>query len=145
MYKEIVANIWDFKDDVKVITTNGAVYHGKAVMGAGLALQASSRYDLLPNFLGIEIISHGNHCYYFPDYKIITFPTKSREFWKKSSYDLIIQSMNELIDICKRNGIDKIIFPHVGCKNGGLKWENVKEKILKILYHPNINFVVVDL
>jgi len=38
MIKETESNIWNFKDNIKVITTNGNIRKdGKAVMGKGLA------------------------------------------------------------------------------------------------------------
>jgi len=161
MYKEIVADIWSFENDVKVITTNGNVkgvkikeFNGKspyrAVMGKGLALQASKNYPLLPELLANNImfnsndLDKGNRCYYFPEFKIITFPTK-HNFYHKASYDLIEKSTKELIDICIKKNIKRIIFPKVGCLNGGLSWFSVKNVIQKYLDDSNIEFIIVDL
>lgn len=149
MYKEIEANIWDYEDDVKVITTNGNIRKdGKAVMGRGLALQASKNFPMLSTYLGEYIFLHknesdkGNRCYYFPNMKIITFPTK-KNFWENSDYDLIKKSMKELYNICIDYNIKRIIFPHVGCNNGGLTWENVKPKIEEFLNCKEIEFIIV--
>ncbi len=150
MYKEIKANIWDFEDDVKVITTNGIVKRdGTAVMGKGLALQASNNFPMLSTYLGEYINLHknendnGNRCYYFPNMKIITFPTKHN--WRENSdYNLICKSMRELYNLYINYNINKIIFPHVGCSNGGLLWKNVKERIESILNSNNIEFIVVE-
>ncbi len=149
MYKEVDTDIWSFKNDVKVITTNGNVKKDKntlgyrAVMGKGLALQAAQKFSNLPMLLSDNIMYYGkNKCFYFPQYKIITFPTKYN-FWEKSDYNLIRDSMEELYKICCENDIHKVIFPHVGCSNGGLDWQIVKNKIVDILEQLNIEFIIV--
>lgn len=113
-------------------------------MGKSLALQAAKKYLTLPKLLGNKIKSNGNHCYYFNEFKLITFPTKHN--WReKSDYDLIFKSMTELYNICYLHDIHKIIMPKVGCNNGKLEWSKVKSKILDILNASTIKFIVVDL
>lgn len=145
MYKEIKANIWDFDNDVKVITTNGNVKkNGENVMGKGTALQARQVYPRLPLMHGENIKIYGNDVFYYPIYKIICFPTK-HNWWEKSDLDLIRTSMKHLYHICAENNIRKVIMPKVGCNNGGLEWEVVKQKVIDILEYPSVEFVIVDL
>lgn len=146
MYKEIVADIWDkqFENDIKVITTNGNVKKdSRAVMGKGLALQASLKYFDLDMKLGENILYNGNRVFYYPEYKIITFPTK-HNWWENSDLDLIYKSMIQLYNLCCYFNIKKVIFTHVGCNNGGLNWKNVKLKINDILSNNNIEFIIVE-
>jgi len=144
MYKEIKANIWDFKDDIKIITTNGNIGKGnRAVMGKGLALDAAQRCKTIQEELAYRILLHGNHCYYFPQHKIITFPTKVN-FWEKSNLSLIRMSMKELYLMCCKENIHRVIFPHVGCQNGGLNWKDVKRKIEEILQMDEVEFIIVE-
>ncbi len=145
MYKEIKANLWEFENSVKVITTNGNLNkNGENIMGKGTALQAKQKYPSLPFMHGENIRLYGNEVFYYPIYDIICFPTK-HNWWENSNLDLIKTSMKHLYYICMENCIWKVIIPKVGCSNGGLRWECVKEKILDILEYPNIEFVVVDL
>lgn len=132
MITEINKNLWDFDSEVyyRVITTNGNIkMNGEAVMGKGIALQAAQRYPGLPSKLAIHLKIYGNIPKIFAKYKIITFPTKDK--WKeKSTYELISNSCDNLVFLCKYFNIKKIVMPMVGCSNGGLKWVDVK----KIIY-----------
>ncbi len=129
MITEENKNLWNFSPEIyyRVITTNGNIKNnGEAVMGKGIALQAKERYPGLPSKLGERLKLYGNHVNVFAEYKIITFPTKNN--WReKSTYELIKSSCNNLIVICNILGIKKIVMPMVGCSNGGLKWNKVRE------------------
>lgn len=141
--KEISGNIWDFhsKGNWIVITTNEVIKKdGSCAMGRGIALQAKNRFPNLPYELGERIKKHGNICFAFTKYRIITFPVKYG--WKeKASYDLIDESCEKLVSIFQRMNRAFIYLVRPGCGNGGLGWEDVKPVLDKWL---NDRYVVVE-
>jgi len=145
---EIKANIWDFhlqENKWIVIPTNGIVKKdGSAVMGGGLALDAAERCPDLPSMLGKRLKQTDNHIYYFPEYKILTFPTKHH--WQDpSDMNLIIRSASELANdlrVFRTHGRSIFFYiPRIGCGLGGLKWHNVIEAVRPFLNEPEFIFV----
>lgn len=146
MQELVVPDIWDIPFgpmDAIGITTNGMwKSNGHAVMGAGIAKQADERIYSLGKLLGSQLISFGNHCYYFrgrPDIKtgralnVLTFPTK-HDWREKSDIGLIRQSCTEAKVICDRFRVQKVYLTRPGCGLGGLDWETqVKPVISQIL------------
>lgn len=106
---------------------------GELVMGKGIALEAKNRYPNLPIQAGNLVKNAGNYTFVFPEYKLITFPTKNN--WRdKSDIDLIQRSIDQLLYVIDNHdelAIDKIYAPLIGCGNGGLKWEYVSSMISK--------------
>jgi len=155
--KEITGDIWDYhkKGHWIVITTNGNVKaSGEAVMGKGIALQAKQKFPSLPQDLGKAIIFKGNKLWSWPEFRLITFPTKHN--WRdKSDLLLIEKSTQELVswlnsardffanqlklemEECKT----KLYIVRPGCNSGGLDWKNVKPILEKYL---DDRFVVVE-
>jgi O-acetyl-ADP-ribose deacetylase (regulator of RNase III) len=71
---------------------------------------------------------------------IINFPTKT-EWYMKSKYEYIEEGLQELVKVIEDYKIESIAIPPLGCGNGGLKWEKVKqmiEKYLSHLHHVNV-------
>lgn len=139
--REVAGNIWDYwvKGGWVVIPTNGVVKaDGCAVMGAGLALQASVRFPRLSTELGSMIREYGNDLYSFVKYRLITFPTKHH--WRnRSDINLIEDSTKELILLAPSADI---YLPRLGCGNGGLSWEEVEPILDRILGDdPRFNVV----
>lgn len=76
---------------------------------------------------------------------IINFPTKVH--WRqKSKYEYIEEGLNQLAIFLKKDKIESIALPPLGCGNGGLNWEVVKKMIYDklsnidteiFLYEPN--------
>ncbi len=63
---------------------------------------------------------------------IINFPTKVH--WKeKSKIEYIEQGMNRLVQIIEEKDIQSIAIPPLGCGNGGLNWQDVKNVIMNEL------------
>lgn len=63
---------------------------------------------------------------------ILNFPTKDK--WrKKSEYDFIKKGLITLKEKIISNNINSVSIPPLGCGNGGLKWDIVKEMILDSL------------
>jgi hypothetical protein len=134
---EEFGDIWKLAvGHILCVTTNGFIKrNGSAVMGRGIALQASQRYPSLPRMLGERIALAGNHVHsfgWFGPYKILTFPTKHNWF-EKSDLDLIKRSAEELLEFDLDSPDHKIYLPRPGCSNGQLKWEVVKPAIESIL------------
>jgi len=143
---EIVGDIWDQKCDWLCITTNGMTKkNNRAVMGAGIALQARQRYTNIDLILGKKIKERGNVVSSLVkdgDTVIIAFPTKN-DWRNPSDMDLIVQSAQQLKKHFDNNTSKPLVMiPRPGCSNGGLEWEDVKEKIGKILVDDR--FIIVD-
>lgn len=137
---EETCNIWDkhAAGHYVCITTNGIVNaSGKAVMGRGVALQASRRFPGLADRFGTALVERGIGVILFPDIRLITFPTKYH--WKYNSIpELIVHSCKALYLLAEAlPGKDAIYLPRPGCSNGGLDWENVRELIRPHL-HPRV-------
>lgn len=146
---EAYGNIWDIADeggwDAVIVTTNGYVRKdGAAVMGRGIALEASNRYPTLAGDLGSSLLTHGNHVYpFFPNdakYSVVTFPVKpirgphGEPGWKaKAQIPIILQSVQELIYYVDRYHWMDILMPRPGCGYGQLSWEKDVKPVLEPL------------
>ena len=79
--KEVFGDLWEF-DGIIAITTNGFLKRDRTcVMGRGCARQAAVRFRELPRKLASRISAEGNHVFYFPEYRLITFPVK-HNWWE---------------------------------------------------------------
>lgn len=128
-----------------VIPTNGErKAGGDAVMGAGVAKEAATRFRLMPMQLGARLHDEGNHVFFIRNESVVTgktrlfrgiatFPTKDK--WKdRSTPALIERSAEELADLVEVCRPAAVILPRVGTGLGGLGWAIVKpilEKYLK--------------
>lgn len=138
-----IGNIFDHKDALKCITTNGIIKkNGELVMGAGIAREAARRYPELPIIFARHIEEHGNTVCVVPKLNIASFPTKHH--WRdKSDIELIKRSCYQLIDAAYSNWYETTILPKPGCSNGGLSWPYVESVISNIL--TSDDFIVMDL
>ncbi len=141
--KEINDNIWKLwqKGAMIVIPTNGFVKNnGEAVMGRGLAYQASLRFPELPNALGYNIKMYGNKVFIFPQENLFTFPVK-HNWWEEANLQLIESSAIQLQQLINKIELKipyPIYIPHVGCGNGKLDWIKVKPIIEKYLDNEKV-------
>ena len=148
-------NIFDEDVEALVNTVNCV-----GVMGKGIALQFkkrfSSNYQLYREKCknneiktGTMFVTELNNILN-PKY-IINFPTKKH--WRnKSSIDYIQTGLSDLIQVIRDKNIKSIAIPPLGCGNGGLNWNEVKEIIKKrlnelndvdiIVFEPNQNFAI---
>lgn len=63
---------------------------------------------------------------------IANFPTKNK--WReKSKYEYIEQGLHSLYQGIVEHNISSIAIPSLGCGNGGLEWNQVREMIFQIL------------
>ncbi|HKW61669.1 MAG TPA: macro domain-containing protein [Candidatus Acidoferrum sp.] len=131
------------KSDAIVNTVNCV-----GVMGKGIALQFKQRWP--SNFRAYEAASRRKEIktgrvfiydlgeWEKPRY-IINFPTKVH--WRgDSKLEYIQDGLRDLVKQLKRLGIKSIALPPLGCGNGGLDWDDVRELILAAFKdYPNMN------
>lgn len=120
-----------------VITTNSSVKkNGRAVMGAGCALEAKDRFADIDLVLGQMLARDGNHVAILSlgvgSLCIVSFPTKYNWF-DKSDLTLIKRSARELAGLMTDLSVPRVIMPRPGCGYGGLRWSVVKPVLEPIL------------
>ncbi|WJZ23542.1 Macro domain-like protein [Listeria phage LIS04] len=148
--RELIGDAWTVAPgSVLCITTNGVVKrNGSAVMGAGIAKQATRRLKGIDEKLGAQLKLRGNHTqligYYFPAGKrtaVVAFPVKHH--WRDSAdINLIQRSAKELVKLSDKLGWSEIYLPRPGCGNGNLEWSEVKPILSVILDN---RFIIIDL
>ena len=109
------------------------------VMGKGIALQFKHKWP--GNFKAYahackDGVVQPGHMFVFdagglvkPHY-IINFPTK-RDWREKSKIEYIDAGLSDLVHQVKRLRIKSIAIPPLGCGNGGLNWNSVRDRIVK--------------
>ena len=165
---EQVINLWDaYPADAKCITTNGNInLRDEAVMGTGVAKEATLRWPELPATLGRLLKQVGNHVgsagrvtyspaaeihhrgdvYDLPwnieeRFELVFFPVK--ENWGDNAHPrLIRQSALELVSLTNSKGWERVYLPRPGCGAGRLSWEQVKPILSPLL---DQRFIVVSL
>lgn len=149
--REIRGDLFDQKTDAIVITTNGAVRKdGAAVMGRGVALQATRRWSEIAWVLGGSLSLHGNHVALLGQptsgstgYWVVSFPVKHH--WRQAAdLELISRSVQELIALADKHGWRTVALPRPGCGNGGLDWEIVRPLLEHERVGLDARFVVVN-
>ncbi len=139
--KEVFGELWE-SGGIIAITTNGFVKReGTCVMGRGCARQAAARFPELPRKLASRISAEGNHVFYFPEYRLITFPVK-HNWWEAADLGLIDRSARELLKSIEVKKIKEAVYlPRPGCGNGRLNWEDVKKILSPILKSDQFHIV----
>jgi hypothetical protein len=131
--KEITGNLWDYCGKIEsvaiAITTNGFVKNnGECVMGRGCAKEATLKYPGISKVLGDMIKESGNHVHRIRD-GVYSFPVK-HNWWEEADVELIKRSCTEISNLAKESSI---IIPRMGCGNGKLKWNDVREAVKNLL------------
>jgi macro domain-containing protein len=146
--QERFGDLWDAAGDARVITTNGTIRSdGRAVMGRGVARQATVRYVGLAKVLGRHLREVGNHVTVLLEagetadrMPIVSFPVK--EHWKdQANFALIARSAEELVALTEARGWRTVVLPRPGCGNGRLTWAEVAPVVTALL---DDRFVVVE-
>jgi len=147
-------DIWEIFADIILeeaicIPTNGYVKsNGQAVMGRGVAKQATRRIPGIQKILGKAIVQNGNIVQVvYPG--VIAFPTKPAfgvcaldksnvvSHWRDnaksgqgvpgwamlSDLALISASLDQLEELQQEKGWGRVYLPRPGCGAGGLDWE----------------------
>ena len=140
--KQVFGDLWEFAGTI-AITTNGFVKRDRTcVMGRGCARQAAERFPELPGKLASRISAEGNHVFYFPEHRLITFPVK-HNWWEAADLGLIERSARELLKTIEVKKIKAAVYlPRPGCGNCRLKWEAVKKLLSPILKSDQFYIVI---
>lgn len=134
---EAVCDIWTERvhADAVCVTTNGDVNSkGRAVMGRGVAKQASLMFPHVARKLAQLLQGNGNHVHiliYERTLVLVSFPVK-HHYWEEADVALIAQSAHELMQLTNMMGWKRVLLPRPGCGNGGLTWAQVRPVIEKI-------------
>lgn len=129
--RERIGNIWLLLGiaDAICVTTNGVVKpNGALVMGAGIALEARTRFPKIQYELGERVLKLGN----IPTIgwtegktSIVSFPTKDH-YSMPSNMFLIEKSAKILREMADLLSWKDIALPRPGCGFGRLEWKNVR-------------------
>lgn len=138
----------DSEAEAYVNTVNTA-----GIMGKGIALQFKKAYP--NNFKAYEKACKDGNIYIGKlfvtkdtsinsgEKYIINFPTKKS--WRKpSEYEYIEKGLEDLLHVIDFYKIKSIAIPPLGAGNGGLKWQKVKEIIIKYLGQTDIEVLVYE-
>ena len=128
---EATGDMWSMQANAVCVTTNGSINRfGHAVMGRGVALQASRRFPGLARELGRRIGLGGNHVYYFETLRpgLFSFPVK-HAWHERADIGLICKSAMALEAWVTVLRFNKVLLPRPGCGNGGLDWKDVRPAI----------------
>jgi len=122
------------------------------IMGRGIALQIKEKYPdnfkFYKKYCDSKDVKVGKMLVYKTNNLlglkfIINFPTK--EHWKEySKYEYISSGLKDLRRVIIENNIKSIAIPPLGCGNGGLEWNVVKQYIIEDLSDLNININVYE-
>jgi hypothetical protein len=99
-------------------------------MGAGIALEAKTRYPSIPYEFGAMVKNNGNKVQIteIDGITFVAFPVKHN--WKdEADLALIKKSADELVELADKMNWSKVLLPRPGCGNGRLKWESVSETL----------------
>jgi len=140
---EVRGNLWTFwrEGEWVAITTNGDVRgDGAAVMGRGVAWEATQRFPGIADHLGRLLSREGNIVHVFNSMRLFTFPVKHH--WQEDAdIALIKASARQLVDYADAKHLDQVYLVRPGCGNGKLDWNFVKPKIAPLL---DDRFVIVE-
>lgn len=132
---EVKGDVWDYKADVLLIPSNGDINKaGLAVMGRGVALQASKRNQYIKTAMAHHIKTSGNIVGKLMMETLIggrelwAFPVK-HHWHEKADRVLINQSAHSLREVAILSPERIYVLPRPGCGNGQLLWEDVKTYI----------------
>lgn len=142
--KIITGNMWDHFDPTSkslfCITTNSYIKKdGTLVMGAGVALEAATRWPQLPSKLAELMLAQTTHLGTYgllvgPQKKLAAFQTKIH-FKDPSTLELIQYSIHCLNDWLEANPEYLVNLPCPGVGNGGLSGVEVINFIVEELHH----------
>lgn len=140
--------IFEVEDTKVLINTINCV----GVMGKGLALKFKKEYPenfkVYKNHCKNKKINIGVIFSHMENDKIImNFPTKIH--WKDSSqYEYIFKGLKTLrsmlISLSKTHPNTIVAIPKLGCNNGKLEWDKVKELIISALFDIKLTIYICE-
>lgn len=142
MFREQYGDLFKVRTDAICITTNGFVKKsGHAVMGRGVAKQATTIWPWMSEVLGKKIDLFGNITQVVAKVDIlphlddglrvrskiyvVSLPVKHAWF-EGADPKLITLSIQQLISLRNTFGWRQVTLPRPGCGNGGLDWKEVR-------------------
>lgn len=139
--RESQDDIWSYLEKAVItITTNGSVTRdGRAIMGRGVARQATVLFPDVPRQLGVLLQEQGNHVHEL-NHGLVSFPVEETP-WSLPDIRLIRQSAAELRALVDLRGWPLVVVPRPGCGGGGMDWQEVRP-VLEELFDER--FVVVS-
>lgn len=132
MINFVTGNLLESTAECLINTVNCEGY-----MGKGIAYQFKLRFpnnniDYVKVCKSKQLIVGKLHYFREDNKVIINFPTKDK--WReKSKIEYIIQGLDELIKLIPKLNVKSIAIPPLGCGNGGLEWNEVKQILLQKL------------
>lgn len=138
--QEAATDIWSFLGQAVIaITTNGSLTpNGQAILGRGVARQASARFPGLRVRLGELLQTGGNHVHEIA-FGLVSFPVEETP-WSLPDLRLIARSAAELRTLADQRQWSRIVLPRPGCGGGGLHWDDVRPILER---HLDQRFIVV--
>jgi hypothetical protein len=139
MREETGIDIWSKTGEgfIGVLTNLVVKSNGRLVMAAGQAKEALERYPDIDLLFG-DFVNRGEHNFQLlvvnnEEYPMIfNFPTKYH--WSYRSDLVLIRKNAEFLAVVARQCYEnKFFLPRPGCGLGGLRWEEVKRVIERIL------------
>lgn len=138
-------NMFECNADCLINTVNC-----EGFMGKGIAYQFKMRFPE-NNKSYVKVCKSGKltvgkvHYYIEEGITIVNFPTKNK--WRENSkIEYITKGLDAFIELLPSLEVKKIAIPPLGCGNGGLIWNEVKEIIEKKIAHlsDNYDFVIFE-
>ncbi len=142
MFKALIGDLFESRAQTLVNTVNCV-----GIMGKGVAQEFKNRYPaMFQDYL--ERVSRKQvrlgEPYIFrssPDLLIINFPTKNH--WRSASRLSDIElGLDHFLDHYEDWGVKSVVFPPLGCGNGGLSWAEVGPLMYRKLGDLDINVAV---
>lgn len=111
-------------------------------MGAGIAVGFNNRYPGMKQYLKRDIKARKIDGPTAIQYSNVINMITKRLYWHKPTYEDLELSLISVRNICKRNNINKIAMPLIGCGLDGLNWHNVKLIIESVFDNEDIELIV---
>lgn len=117
----------------RVVPTNRIVRHdGRAVMGAGVALQAAQRFPALPHAYGRALRAGSTGLWAFEPGRILCLPTK--DDWRRDAVmGLVLAGLGQLRQFAAFRPAESVRLPMLGAGLGRLSGASVRAAIERTL------------
>jgi O-acetyl-ADP-ribose deacetylase (regulator of RNase III) len=137
--EDVAIDLWDIPADAICITTNGDINsQGRAVMGKGVAQQATQRWIGIDVALAKHLRRDGNvvGILKYPDgvdhRYLVSVPVKHH--WNEvADVGLIASSLAELVELADRMSWQMVAVPRPGCGNGKLSWDGEVREVCEAI------------
>lgn len=145
MMRFVTGNIFESGADCMINTVNC-----EGFMGKGIAYQFKMRFpennaDYIKSCKTGQLQVGTIHHFKEDGIEIVNFPTKNK--WREKSKIIYIEKgLEELVKFIEFKKPKIIAIPPLGCGNGGLDWDDVKELIVKTLkpIEENYTFLIYE-